>query len=167
MNEDGSLEKEKYQMHMKSEHGEIEVFLCPEDESPPSSSPPSLSPSHSAFAPTSPSASFRSAASPYSSPNGRPQRMNKGKNRNQKHSYNQPSITQLIGGFDDDEGSFQLETMDQNQPEQAHMGIDISSMATIGCSESLLSLEPPLSDNDYTFTMDDAEGISTLFDCPF
>ena len=93
--------------------------------------------------------------------------MNKGKNRNQKHSYNQPSITQLIGGFDDDEGSFQLETMDQNQPEQAHMGIDISSMATIGCSESLLSLEPPLSDNDYTFTMDDAEGISTLFDFPF
>lgn len=125
-------------MYMKSEHGEIEVFLCPEDD-PLSSS---------------------SSSSPHSRPPSGRSSPTSLKMRNHRKKGSRV-ITQFI---DEDDAGFQLETMDQNQP-NCDTGIDISSMATSG-SEPFLSLEPPLSEN-YTFTMDDGEGISNLFDFSF
>ncbi|KAF7990901.1 hypothetical protein HCN44_000706 [Aphidius gifuensis] len=55
-------------------------------------------------------------------------------------------------------GRFQLQTDDQNS------SIDIN---TFDLGESLLSLEPPLSENDYAFTLDHGEGLSDLFDYSF
>lgn len=77
----------------------------------------------------------------------------------------------MVGSFpvedDDDPQGLLLETMDQNQQASSAIGsgLDISSMAT--ASEPFLCLEPPLDESDYTFTMDDNEGLSHLFDFPF
>lgn len=131
---------EGYQMYMKSEHGEIEVFLCPEDEVPSSSS-------------SSPS---RSSSGGLASPNGHKTRL----------SHRAKNNSQTLASYiesDEDDDRFLLETMDQNQI-SSETGIDITSVAS---SEPFLTLEPPLSESDYTFTMDDAEGISNLFDFPF
>lgn len=132
---------EGYQMYMKSEHGEIEVFLCPEDE---------------ASSPTSSSPSSRLSNGGVASPNGHSTRL----------SHRAKNNSQTLASYiesDEDEDRFLLETMDQNQI-SSETGIDITSVAS---SEPFLTLEPPLSESDYTFTMDDAEGISNLFDFPF
>lgn len=131
-------------MYMKSEHGEIEVFLCPEDEAPSSASSSSSSPSS------------RSSNGGLISPNCHRARL----------SHRAKNNSQTLASYiesDEDEDRFLLETMDQNQI-SSETGIDITSVAS---SEPFLTLEPPLSESDYTFTMDDAEGISNLFDFPF
>ena len=133
---------------MKSEKGEIEVFLCPEEDETSSSSSSS---SPSAY--TSPSR----PANGFPSPNG-----NRFTKLRKIRSKNDPTTLQYIDD-DDDDKDFQLQTVDQNLQPICDSGIDISSMATFG-SEPFLSLEPPLTDTDYTFTMDDEEGISNLFD---
>lgn len=40
-------------------------------------------------------------------------------------------------------------------------------MSILDFTESLLSLEPPLSESDYSFTLGTDEGLSDLFDLPF
>lgn len=68
---------------------------------------------------------------------------------------------------DDDDKGLLLEIMDQNQQSDCETGIDISSMAVSSANEPFLSLEPPLDESAYMFTMDDGEGISNLFDFSF
>jgi len=143
---------EGYQMYMKSEHGEIEVFLCPEDEVSCSSSSSSSTPSRASRSPSG-FPSPGNGTSPGPSSNG-----------SHKTRPCRPKNSQSLAGYiGDDDDRFLLETMDQNQI-SCETGIDITSVAS---SEPFLTLEPPLSESDYTFTMDDAEGISNLFDFPF
>lgn len=40
-------------------------------------------------------------------------------------------------------------------------------MSILDFGESLMSLEPPLSENDYSFSLASGEGLSDLFDFPF
>lgn len=128
---------------MKSEHGEIEVLLCPEDECSSSSSSPSS----------------RSSS-------GFPSPVTNGAMKGRSHRANRSS--QFMPQFTDDEDNgLLLETMDQNQQPGYETGIDISSMAVSSGSEPFLSLEPPLDESAYMFTMDDCEGIANLFDFPF
>lgn len=160
---------EGYQMYMKSEFGEIEVFLCPEEESSsssssnssPSSSPPSRQIS-GMLSPTSNGSAGRSPA--------RSHRMTRSQNQ---------VLTQLVGGDEEDQDkSLLMETIDQNQQHQrstfntppklpiSPMGSSMD-MAMTSASEPFLCLEPPLDESAYMFTMDDAEGLSNLFDFPF
>lgn len=124
---------------MKSEHGEIEVFLCPEEETS--------------------SASSSSTSSPTSKPpSGLPSPVNKLRHHRAKASH---FSSQFID--EDESKGLLLETMDQNQ-EPSESGIDISSMAVTTAPEPFLSLEPPLDESAYMFTLGDAEGIFNLFD---
>jgi hypothetical protein len=47
--------------------------------------------------------------------------------------------------------------------------IDISGLSTHGSfsNEPFLTLEPPLSESDYSFSLGDGEGMSDLFDFEF
>lgn len=129
---------------MKSEHGEIEVLLCPEDESSSSSS-------------SSPSSRTSS---------GFPSPVSNGMMRGRSHRANKNN--QFMSQFiDDEDNGLLLETMDQNQQSGCDTGIDISSMAVSSTNEPFLCLEPPLDESAYMFTMDDGEGISNLFDFSF
>lgn len=129
---------------MKSEHGEIEVLLCPEDESSSSSS-------------SSPSSRESS---------GFPSPVTNGAMRSRSHRPSKTSqfMTQFI---DDEDQGLLLETMDQNQQSGSEAGLDISSMAIPTANEPFVCLEPPLDESAYMFTMDDGEGISNLFDFSF
>ncbi len=130
---------------MKSENGEIEVLLCPEDESSSSSS--------------SSSPSSRTSS-------GFPSPVTNGVMRGRSHRVNKNN--QFMTQFsDDEENGLLLETMDQNQQSGCDTGIDISSMAVSSANEPFLCLEPPLDESAYMFTMDDGEGISNLFDFSF
>ncbi|KAI9562224.1 hypothetical protein GHT06_013189 [Daphnia sinensis] len=135
---------EGYQIYMKSEHGEIEVLLCPEDESSSSSS-------------SSPSSRESS---------GFPSPVTNGTMRSRSHRPNKTSqfMTQFI---DEEDQGLLLETMDQNQQSGSDAGLDISSMAIPTANEPFVCLEPPLDESAYMFTMDDGEGISNLFDFSF
>ena len=74
----------------------------------------------------------------------------------------------MVGGqFIDEDDGLLLETMDQNQQQLGATDIDADISSITASSEPFLCLEPPLDESDYTFTMDDNEGISNLFDFPF
>lgn len=131
---------------MKSEHGEIEVLLCPDDESSTSSS---------------------STSSPSSrTSSGFPSPVTNGLIRNRSHRANTRSqfMPQFIDGEDK---NLLLESLDQNLQSTCETGIDLSSMAVSSTNEPFLCLEPPLDESAYMFTMDDGEGISNLFDFSF
>lgn len=139
---------------MKSERGEIEVLLCPEDES-------STSPSSVVSSPSSkPSSGFPSPTGGIFADKGRHYRTRNG------------SSSQMVAQFIDDEEDHQgllLETVDQNQQQATAScsgidadGMDLSSM--VPGSELFLSLQPPIDGSDYQFTLGDNEGLSSLFD---
>ncbi|XP_046442788.1 transcription factor E2F1-like [Daphnia pulex] len=135
---------EGYQIHMKSEKSEIEVLLCPEDESSSSSS-------------SSPSSKESS---------GFPSPVTNGAMRARSHRSNRSG--QFMPQFSDDEDQgLLLETMDQNQQSGCESGLDISSVTIPTANEPFLCLEPPIDESAYMFSMDDAEGISNLFDFSF
>lgn len=132
---------------MKSERGEIEVFLCPEDES-------------------STGSSSSSGSSPSSRSNsGFPSPVNGARTRHHHRVRNNGN--QMVGQFIDEDDGLLLETMDQNQQQLGATDIDADISSITASSEPFLCLEPPLDESDYTFTMDDNEGISNLFDFPF
>jgi hypothetical protein len=129
---------------MKSEKSEIEVLLCPEDESSSSSS-------------SSPSSKESS---------GFPSPVTNGAMRARSHRSNRSG--QFMPQFSDDEDQgLLLETMDQNQQSGCESGLDISSVTIPTANEPFLCLEPPIDESAYMFSMDDAEGISNLFDFSF
>jgi hypothetical protein len=68
---------------------------------------------------------------------------------------------------DDEDQGLLLETMDQNQQSGCESGLDISSVTIPTANEPFLCLEPPIDESAYMFSMDDAEGISNLFDFSF
>ncbi|XP_034934995.1 transcription factor E2F3 [Chelonus insularis] len=162
----------KLQIHMRSTHGEIEVFLCPDDSTAKTSSP-SLIPSHHSISPIKcndlprlPSEllvnheqtnlTSTNAKSEYFSAKS-------GTNvSNTKSLTTLPGLRDaLLSESDDFEpmggGRFQLQTEDQNT----------TDMNILDFGESLLSLEPPLSESDYSFSLASGEGLSDLFDFPF
>ncbi|XP_076350069.1 transcription factor E2F3-like [Tachypleus tridentatus] len=111
--------REKLQIWLKSENGEIEVYLCPDDEER--------------------------------------QHRNEGTSSGVEDADSRdslkgdPALKYALISEDDDLApmgkNFLLETEDQN-----------------GDPLPFLHFEPPLSEDDYSFTLDDAEGLSDLFD---
>ncbi|XP_050456528.1 transcription factor E2F2-like isoform X1 [Cataglyphis hispanica] len=164
--------QQKLQMHMRSEHGEIEVFLCPDDpaiktspysgytttqtvpQSKEMSNIPCLSPELLVKRETD--VQVESVPTDESSMNTR--------------LCTPVTVTNITGMKDaflyesDDYGpmggsKFQLQTEDQISTS------DLNSILDFG--EQLLSLEPPLSENDYSFSLGTEEGLSDLFDFKF
>ncbi|XP_012527372.1 transcription factor E2F2 isoform X2 [Monomorium pharaonis] len=163
--------QQKLQMHMKSEHGEIDVFLCPDEptvktlpyagyvttqsvpqskESDISCLPPELlvnresdvridpvPTADESFINTRLSTPIITAVTSLSS---------------MKDAFLCESDDYgPMGG-----GKFQLQTEDQISPD----------LSTLDFGE-LLTLEPPLSENDYSFSLGTEEGLSDLFDFKF
>ncbi|CAD6236465.1 hypothetical protein G9C98_003775 [Cotesia typhae] len=163
----------KLQIHMRSSHGEIEVFLCPDDSTVKNQT-------------TTTSSQLQQSASVLS------------KSKNPSQLPSELLVTQeqqthrieprmkikteypcaikreietisaasgmrdaMLGETDDFEpmggGKYQLQTEDQMS----------SDMSILDFGESLMSLEPPLSENDYSFSLASGEGLSDLFDFPF
>lgn len=158
---------QKLQMHMRSEHGEIEVFLCPDDNTIKTSS-------YSGYATTqtvpqskelsdipclSPELLIKRESDVESVPSDE-------SSMNTRLCTPVTSITGMKDAFlceSDDYGpmggKFQLQTEDQISTS------DLNSILDFG--EQLLSLEPPLSENDYSFSLGTEEGLSDLFDFKF
>ncbi|KAJ8673655.1 hypothetical protein QAD02_004917 [Eretmocerus hayati] len=68
----------------------------------------------------------------------------------------------IMGG-----GRLQLQTEDQHNIDQ-HLDQHIpSDLSILDFGDALLSLEPPLSENDYSFSLGTEEGLSDLFDLQF
>ncbi|KAH0568197.1 transcription factor E2F2 [Cotesia glomerata] len=163
----------KLQIHMRSSHGEIEVFLCPDDSTVKNQT-------------TTTSSQLQQSTSVLS------------KSKNPSQLPSELLVTQeqqthrieprmkikteypcaikreietisaasgmrdaMLGETDDFEpmggGKYQLQTEDQMS----------SDMSILDFGESLMSLEPPLSENDYSFSLASGEGLSDLFDFPF
>ncbi|XP_069689373.1 transcription factor E2F1 [Periplaneta americana] len=194
------------QMYMKSENGEIEVFLCPEETSvsncnsedtsgtlnQPSSSGTNPVDYHQQPSPaTSTSRSVvdynMQAVTSMSDPNSHidlgPLQMShdfmikdepvsedienvSGLSRIQNVLISEPDDFEPMGG-----GRFQLQTEDQhNNPiSEADSVMDMSGLSNHGSfsSEPFLTLEPPLSESDYSFSLGDGEGLTDLFDFAF
>ncbi|KAG8221926.1 hypothetical protein J437_LFUL002485 [Ladona fulva] len=157
------------QIHMKSTEGEIEVFLCPHDDAPSSSV---LGGSSSSSGISSMGSQDESSADVISG------LMREGLSADDPDARSDPlSLCNILIRESDDYGpmgggEFQLQTEDQHHtdmdpvsfsPGSHSSGVGISSSSSN--PEPFLSLEPPLSESDYNFSLDDhAEGLSDLFD---
>ncbi|CAL1681956.1 unnamed protein product [Lasius platythorax] len=164
--------QQKLQMHMRSEHGEIEVFLCPDDNTVKTSS-------YSGYATTQTVPQSKELSDiPCLSPELLVNRENDVRiesvpsnesSMNTRLCTPVTTVTSITGMRDaflcesDDYGpmggKFQLQTEDQISTS------DLNSILDFG--EQLLSLEPPLSENDYSFSLGTEEGLSDLFDFKF
>lgn len=167
-----NLGQQKLQMHMRSSHGEIEVFLCPDDPAVKTSPNPG-------YTTTQPVPSSKESDIPYLPPellaNGgsgvrvEPVPSVESSLNTRLCTPVISAVTSLAGMRDallcesDDYGpmgggKFQLQTEDQ---------ISTSDLSILDFGEHLLSLEPPLSENDYSFSLGTEEGLSDLFDFKF
>ncbi|KAK7790907.1 hypothetical protein R5R35_000918 [Gryllus longicercus] len=177
-------------MYMKSENGEIEVFLCPEDV--PSTSPPtSLAAASSAAATTAPSTS---TTNPCTSAESDPLPAVPSSSSGSTHN------NALLGSWSMMRDDFEMDLANLAQsddfikdepmsedcsslmplsggdsdkfilPDDGVFGsegdslLDMSGLSYASCGEPFLSLEPPLSGADYNFSLDTEEGLSDLFD---
>ncbi|KAL0127940.1 hypothetical protein PUN28_003298 [Cardiocondyla obscurior] len=159
-----NLGQQKLQMHMRSKHGEIDVFLCPEDpavktlpysgytttQSVPQSKesdipclPPELLIKQENEIPIEPGPSDESFINT---------RLCNSVTTMQSAFLCESDDYGPMGG-----GKFQLQTEDQIS----------SDLSIIDFGEQLLTLEPPLSENDYSFSLGTEEGLSDLFDFKF
>ncbi|GLG99930.1 Putative polyadenylation factor i complex subunit fip1 [Gryllus bimaculatus] len=136
-------------MYMKSENGEIEVFLCPEDV--PSTSPP-----------TSNNALLGSWSMMRDDFEMDLANLAQSDDfiKDEPMSEDCSSLMPLSGGDSDkfilpDDGVFGSE---------GDSLLDMSGLSYASCGEPFLSLEPPLSGADYNFSLDTEEGLSDLFD---
>ncbi|KAG7200238.1 hypothetical protein KM043_017715 [Ampulex compressa] len=167
-----NLGQQKLEMHMRSSHGEIEVFLCPDDPTVKTSPNPG-------YTTTQPVPSSKESEVPCLPPE---LLVNGGSDvrvepvPSVENSLNTrlsvpviSAVTSLAGMRDallcesDDYGpmgggKFQLQTEDQ---------ISTPDLSILDFGEHLLSLEPPLSENDYSFSLGTEEGLSDLFDFKF
>ncbi|XP_048513951.1 transcription factor E2F2 isoform X2 [Athalia rosae] len=159
----------RLQIYMRSSHGEIEVFLCPDDPG----SKVLNSPSRSTTNPRPKISELPSLPPELLVSGGEEQvdSISSTTSRNTTTSNNPPSPIPITStGFRDallcesDDfgpmggGRFQLQTEDQNAAPDVSM---------LDFNEPLLSLEPPLSENDYSFSLDVGEGLSDLYDFKF
>ncbi|XP_046616314.1 transcription factor E2F2-like [Neodiprion virginianus] len=157
----------RLQMYMRSSHGEIEVFLCPDD--------PGLKVSNSPRSPmTNPRPKIEMPPLPPELlVNGGETQIDSTPSTTSRTSTvtNPPSPTPttstglrdaLLCESDDfgpmGGGRFQLQTEDQNVAPDVNI---------LDFDEPLLPLEPPLSENDYSFSLDTGEGLADLFDFQF
>ncbi|XP_020289010.1 transcription factor E2F2-like isoform X2 [Pseudomyrmex gracilis] len=159
--------QQKLQMHMRSENGEIEVFLCPDDSAVKTSpysgyattqSVPQSKESDISCLPPELLVNRESDARvvdpvPYEgSMNTRP--------CSPMSTVTGISIKDAFLGQSDDYGPM---CGSKYQPED-QLGTDLG---IFDFGEQLLSLEPPLSENDYSFSLGTEEGLSDLFDFKF
>ncbi|XP_011498693.1 PREDICTED: transcription factor E2F3 [Ceratosolen solmsi marchali] len=167
----------KLQIHMRSTHGEIEVFLCPDD-------PGTKAPLPSGYTTTMNTNTTTTPQSPVSKPSTTSSIPSEFLIHNSGDVKVEPVPTTedclssgqtllsalssagmrdallcesddfgLMGG-----GRLQLQTEDQHLP---------ADLSILDFGESLLSLEPPLSESDYSFSLGTEEGLSDLFDLRF
>ncbi|KAG5306786.1 E2F2 factor, partial [Acromyrmex insinuator] len=161
--------QQKLQMHMRSEHGEIDVFLCPEDST--------VKTSYPGYATTQSVPQSKESDIPCLPPEllaNRESDMRIEPVPSDESFINTrlctpvttvTSITSMKDAFlceSDDYGpmgggKFQLQTEDQIS----------SDLSILDFGEQLLTLEPPLSENDYSFSLGTEEGLSDLFDFKF
>ncbi|EZA47281.1 hypothetical protein DMN91_005933 [Ooceraea biroi] len=165
-----NLGQQKLQMHMRSEHGEIEVFLCPDDPAV------KTSPCHG-YATTQIVPQSKEPDIPCLPPellvnrdsDVRVEPLPSSSDEDINARLCTPVITSITSMKDaflcesDDYGpmgggKFQLQTEDQ---------ISTSDLSILDFGEQLLTLEPPLSENDYSFSLGTEEGLSDLFDFKF
>ncbi|XP_003428202.1 transcription factor E2F3 [Nasonia vitripennis] len=161
----------KLQIHMRSTHGEIEVFLCPDD---PAVKAP-LTPGYT----TTTAATTTTTQSPVPKPTSEYLMNNCGDVKVEPVPTTESCMPTdsktmlsalassgmrdaLLSEMDDfgfiGSGKLQLQTEDQ------HMSSD---MSILDFGDALLSLEPPLSESDYSFSLGTEEGLSDLFDLQF
>ncbi|XP_014471547.1 PREDICTED: transcription factor E2F3-like isoform X3 [Dinoponera quadriceps] len=166
-----NLGQQKLQMHMRSSHGEIEVFLCPDD-------PGVKTSPYSGYATTQ---SVVPQSKESDTPTSLPPELLINRDGDvrvepvpsDESSLNARLCTPIISSVNslssmkdaflcesDDYGpmgggKFQLQTEDQ---------IGTSDLDLFDFGEQLLALEPPLSENDYSFSLGIEEGIADLFD---
>ncbi|XP_071455428.1 transcription factor E2F3-like [Hetaerina americana] len=162
------------QIHMKTNRGEIEVFLCPHDEVT-SSSLGGISSSSGVSSMGSQEESHGEVIQELIGSGQCTDNDNDADIKSETFSLTNILISECddygpMGG-----GKFQLQTEDQHQtdldpvsfsPGSHSSGVGISSAASsvLSPSEPFLALEPPLSESDYSFSLDHAEGLSELFD---
>ncbi|XP_015604929.1 transcription factor E2F6 isoform X2 [Cephus cinctus] len=161
----------KLQIHMRSQHGEIEVFLCPDDLGVKSTS----SPGHRTTSHTSSKMPPMPCLPPELLVGGGDVKVEPVPSVEDHLNPDQSAPITLtpttssarmrdallcesddfgpMGG-----GRFQLQTEDQNTT---------PDMSILDFGEPLLSLEPPLSVNDYAFSLGTEEGLTDLFDFSF
>eukprot|EP00096_Caligus_rogercresseyi_P010874 TRINITY_DN4095_c0_g1_i3.p2 TRINITY_DN4095_c0_g1~~TRINITY_DN4095_c0_g1_i3.p2 ORF type:complete len:146 (-),score=38.59 TRINITY_DN4095_c0_g1_i3:657-1094(-) len=142
------------QIYMHSTSGEIEVFLCPEDEQQgvgsDSEGPSELSPSKKIGVPSPPPRLDLEEESRSSELGGQ-------------------SIKNVLISASEDFGPMgkvlQLQTRDhESGPDE---GCQDSELGGQLASDGLLQFEPPLSSSDYSFSYDEQENLKDLFDLPF
>ncbi|XP_066598611.1 transcription factor E2F3 [Prorops nasuta] len=156
----------KLQMHIRSSHGEIEVFLCPDD--PPVRPPPRPS---SYIIPSSKTSEISCLPPELLVNGGSDVKVEPvpSVEVNLDNDINRPSTSGIRTGMrdkllcesDDDGpmggGNFQFQTEDQNS----------SDLSVFNIGDFILPLEPPLSESDYLFSLGTEEGLSDLFDFNF
>ncbi|XP_073983805.1 transcription factor E2F6-like [Rhodnius prolixus] len=138
--------RSRVEMWLKSENGEIDVFLCPEiksskEEKSGENSEPSTS---------------RELNPTLSIPNPNPQsdEWRKKQPKMEKDNLENALITSA-----DDFSTYQLQTEDQHSSE--------ADPDSSFCEEPFLTLEPPISASDYLYSLDQDEGLMDLFDFNF
>ncbi|XP_023290585.1 transcription factor E2F1 [Orussus abietinus] len=189
----------KLQIHMRSSHGEIEVFLCPDDPGArtvanasslfaPSKPPemPSLPPELLVNQASQGDQVQRATQADQGDQSGQGHRVARNQVKVEavqavevdaahalKAELDESEVSALTASSsgmrdallcESDDfgpmggGRFQLQTEDQNTS---------PDMSILDFGEPLLSLEPPLSESDYSFSLGTEEGLSDLFDFPF
>nr|UER86414.1 female-specific transcription factor E2F3 [Lepeophtheirus salmonis salmonis] len=147
---------EAMQIYMHSTTGEIEVFLCPEEEqgisggSSDSEGSSDLSPSKIIGVPSPPPRLDIEVVGRASDLGGQ-------------------SIKNVLISASEDFGpvgkALQLQTLDQeNGPDESYQDSELGGQLA---SDGLLQFEPPLSSSDYSFSYDEQENLKDLFDLPF
>ncbi|XP_011864806.1 PREDICTED: transcription factor E2F3 [Vollenhovia emeryi] len=165
------LGQQELRMHMRSKHGEIDVFLCPEDPTVKTTLP------YPGYATTQSVPQSKESDIPCLPPELLINRESdvKIEPASSDESFintrlctpvtTVTNITSMKDAFlceSDDYGpmgggKFQLQTEDQIS----------SDLSILDFGEQLLTLEPPLSENDYSFSLGTEEGLSDLFDFKF
>ncbi|XP_015109280.1 transcription factor E2F6 isoform X1 [Diachasma alloeum] len=158
-----NLGQPKLQIHMRSSFGEIEVFLCPDDptvkvNSPGSGEGQNVLPREFIVEDES-KKEGKGEWKRYRVPKSEPVDEVEGVVASTSSSGMRDALLSESDDFGPmGGGRFQLQTEDQNPTTDVNI---------LDFSESLLSLEPPLSENDYSFSLATEEGLSDLFDFPF
>ncbi|XP_040581946.1 transcription factor E2F2 [Lepeophtheirus salmonis] len=148
---------EAMQIYMHSTTGEIEVFLCPEEEQGISGGSCSDSEGSSGLSPSK----RIGVPSP-------PPRLDL-EEESRTSDLGGQSIKNVLISASEDFGpvgkALQLQTLDQeNGPDE---GCQDSELGGQLASDGLLQFEPPLSSSDYSFSYDEQENLKDLFDLPF
>ncbi|CAG0880431.1 unnamed protein product [Darwinula stevensoni] len=143
-------------LRIKSESSEIEVFMCPTEVAEPSESNETIS--SSGFVPDS---SQSHSQVPFEQ-----ELLNSPPTASQLlHSppWSSPALSSPVKFLDARFGT-PPRSMATPGPSRIKEERDDLSSLSLSMSETFLSLEPPLADSEYAFTLDGSEGLTDLFD---